>query len=67
LKLLTDIKNTIMDVVFILLLVLALIGFIESQWPYDPTTGRPSFEYIETEYWRVKLKKNLNRILKEAP
>jgi len=52
LKPLTEIKNTITDVVFILLLILALVGFVESQWPYMPE--HHSHKTVETEYWRVK-------------
>ena len=46
------IKDTIIDGVLLFLLILALLGYIESHWPYMPEHG--SVEWTESVFWSDK-------------
>ena len=42
----------IYDVVLLFLLTMALVGYIEAQWPWMPE--HDSYQTVETIYWEVK-------------
>ena len=49
---LNDILDAAKDGILTFLLIMSLLGYIESQWPWMPE--HDSKPYTETEYWLAK-------------
>ena len=47
----------ILDATLIFLLTMALVGYVESQWPYDPHSHEAGIERLEdyrmVDYWEI--------------